>query len=483
MSRFATLTLALLLALGFCMPTTFAEEEPAPAPQPKEEEAKPEGDEKPAAETPKAVLKLVSAGAEPHAPLRFRPTVGSKVSIAAKLNGEFGAAGMGMQMPFGPIDVVIALEIGKGADDKHFAVNGVLEKVNAVADPNDPMAAGMKPMIDGLKGVTFTGEFNERGKWTKNPGANMKGVPSGSGQFAQLLTLLFGGVITEVPEEAVGIGGSWTHEVSNKMGTATIKTLTTYTVKSNAKGRVAVSYTEDRTGANYKMNLMGMELTVNSLVVKTTGEIQIDTALGLIVSGDLKMDNVQKTAEMGDITVKLAGTTKTSAGGAETQDPMAAIMALSMPGPKHEILKAFAGEWTATGKFWMGSPEPVTTEGTASNTLVNGGRHLRMKYSTQFPGTPAPFVGGGHLGHNNYKKQYEMTWLDNMSSGLELFKGAGSEDGKSIILKGTTDSPMGKHDVRYVYSQLDADTFEFKAYMVEGEKESLSMHIVYKRKK
>ena len=159
---------------------------------------------------------------------------------------------------------------------------------------------------------------------------------------------------------------------------------------------------------------------------------------------------------------------------------MAKMKAEGMPGPMHKHLQHMVGEWTTDGTFWMGGPEPTKSKGTSTIKWACGGRYLDIAYPGPF--ADMDFKGRGYMGHNNPKKQFEMIWVDNFGSGMDMKTGASSEDGKLITFKGFWEGPMGKLPVRTAFKAIDANSWSMTEYMTMGEQENKSMEIIYTRK-
>lgn len=322
MSRLPLYVLALILAIGLIAPATSADDEPAPAPVKPEEAEKPKDEEKPAedeaAGTGEPEIKIVEAGAEPRKALRFKPTPGSKLITDAHFVVGFNVGGMGGEMD---ITATAEMTIEKGAADAQYKLSGTFTKVEMKDDPNNPMAGQLKPMIDGLKGVTFEGEFNEHGKWVKNPGKNLGNVSPMSGQFAPMLAIVFGGIMLEVPTDAIGAGGSWTDKRDvTERGTA-MKSSSTYKVETVEGDRVSLSFTTTRSAENQKTQMMGMEVTVLKATGKGSGTLTLDLGLGVASTGTLKMEMVQETDAMGNMENSVEGKQTTKAAAAATTEP------------------------------------------------------------------------------------------------------------------------------------------------------------------
>lgn len=108
---------------------------------------------------------------------------------------------------------------------------------------------------------------------------------------------------------------------------------------------------------------------------------------------------------------------------ADMQKMMAEMMKLGQPGPNHEALKMFAGEWNATSKWYMPGQPPSVSSAESKAEMVLGGRYVHHNYEGQFE-MPGPdgkmqkmdFHGVGMMGYDNYQKKYVSIWTDNMST-------------------------------------------------------------------
>jgi len=151
----------------------------------------------------------------------------------------------------------------------------------------------------------------------------------------------------------------------------------------------------------------------------------------------------------------------------EQQKAMAAMMAAMKPGPEHATLAKMAGDWTITGKMWMDpSGAPVDMKpGTQHAEMILGGRYLTSAWNGEMMGMP--FEGHGLLGYDNFKKQYQMTWVDNMGTTISTAAGTADAAGKVITLMGKMDDPSTgakDQDAKYVYTIKDDKTVTFEMY-------------------
>jgi hypothetical protein len=169
---------------------------------------------------------------------------------------------------------------------------------------------------------------------------------------------------------------------------------------------------------------------------------------------------------------------------------MAAMMAkweaFKTPGEPHAGFEKLVGTWTATTTFWTTPDAPPTTgEGTAEFKTILGGRYLVQEYTGDFQGET--FHGMGITAYNNFRKEYEDIWIDDMGTGIFTSRGNFDESGKVLTMRGKADDPMsGRKDVpvRNVMTHTDENTQKMEMYGADPSgKEFKSMEIVYTRKK
>ncbi len=171
---------------------------------------------------------------------------------------------------------------------------------------------------------------------------------------------------------------------------------------------------------------------------------------------------------------------------ADPQKAMEAWMASMQPGKPHEFLKQFVGEWNTTTRIWMAGPgsPPMESAGTASFSLVFGGRFLKQESTGQMMGMP--MEGLGFTGYDNNRKLYFSSWIDSLSTGFYINSGNLDQTGTILTQFGTMDEPMtgeiGKM-VKYVTRVADADTVVFEIQEVLYGDPFTVVQIEYKRKK
>jgi hypothetical protein len=163
---------------------------------------------------------------------------------------------------------------------------------------------------------------------------------------------------------------------------------------------------------------------------------------------------------------------------------MEVYMKLATPGDQHKSLAAAEGNWDTLTKSWMDpSQPPVESKGTCTQKMILGGRFLQQDCASEMMGHP--FNGTGVTGYDNFKKKYVATWMDSMGTGVYMFEGTGTPDGKEITFHGGWEDPVeGPMKVRSVSKFVDANTSIFEMYGTgKSGKEMKMMEITYTRKK
>ncbi len=155
------------------------------------------------------------------------------------------------------------------------------------------------------------------------------------------------------------------------------------------------------------------------------------------------------------------------------------------PGPQHEMLKKWAGEWNAKVTLQMDpSQPPQVEESTSTLTMLMDGRYCQEVTSGHMMGQP--FNGLGITGYDNVLGKYVSTWIDNMGTGILTSTGTPDASGKVITWVGLMADPMtGKVKTERMVTRIADDdhrTFEMYGVPPGGKKEMKMMTIEYSRK-
>jgi hypothetical protein len=157
-----------------------------------------------------------------------------------------------------------------------------------------------------------------------------------------------------------------------------------------------------------------------------------------------------------------------------------AAMPMPKPGPEHELLKKGAGTWDAVIK--MGDQESKGTEG--AQMQMNG---LWLVYQFRCENMMgSPFQGAGATTWSPDEKKYVSTWVDSMSTDVDVAEGVASKDGKTITWTATTRDPMTRKKIQQKrvqeFKDDDHHTLTFYGPGPDG-KEAPAMSIEYTRRK
>jgi hypothetical protein len=169
----------------------------------------------------------------------------------------------------------------------------------------------------------------------------------------------------------------------------------------------------------------------------------------------------------------------------EVQAMMAAWEKAMTPGEQHARLAGhFEGTWDTTMRMWMEpGAEPTVSTGISTNTMVLGGRQLKMEFSGTF--MDMPFMGIGFTGYDNVTGKYTGTWTDNMSTGT--MHSTGSYDPASSTYTFTSEMPDPMHGgaivpVRETIRIVDADHHVMEMFETREGVEVRTMELEYRRR-
>ena len=164
---------------------------------------------------------------------------------------------------------------------------------------------------------------------------------------------------------------------------------------------------------------------------------------------------------------------------------MKAMQELGSPSEGHKALEPFAGTWTYTAQWWM-APDapPESMTGSATNSLIYGGRFLKQEFLGEAAGQPS-FEGIGFMGYDNIRKEYQSVWLDNMATGMMVGAGQFDIETKALTDHGDFSCPLtgeSHRQFRSVWTVVDQDHNTYESYMRTPEgQEFKSMEIRYTR--
>jgi hypothetical protein len=154
----------------------------------------------------------------------------------------------------------------------------------------------------------------------------------------------------------------------------------------------------------------------------------------------------------------------------------AAAQDMPKPGPEHEMLKKFEGQWNAKASF--GGQE---SNGTISFKVTLGGFWLLEHYKAELGGMS--FEGRGTTGYDPSKKKYIGTWVDSVNPRMMIMEGSFDKDGKLFTSTGDGFMDGKPMKLKSVYEFKDNDNIVFTMYQVADGKDQQLFQINMTRKK
>ncbi len=155
---------------------------------------------------------------------------------------------------------------------------------------------------------------------------------------------------------------------------------------------------------------------------------------------------------------------------------------------QYKILAESEGVWDADITMTLPGPDGKVTasksKGTETNRLI-GGKWLISDFKGEFANTP--FEGHGQNGYDVKKAKYVATWVDTMSTHIDLMEGTYDEKTKTLTLNADSEDPnSGKPMKLRLETQFKEDgTRVFTEYVqMEGQKDFAKvMEVTYTKRK
>jgi hypothetical protein len=121
----------------------------------------------------------------------------------------------------------------------------------------------------------------------------------------------------------------------------------------------------------------------------------------------------------------------------------------------------------------------MTSEGRMHADMVLGGRYLDATYTGDMMGMD--FEGRSWTGYDKQAGEYFSTWMDNMGTGVMVFRG-NVEDDALVMRAPHTDPVTGERQMHRTVQRMDDGKVVFEYFMApEGGEEFRTMEIVYTR--
>ena len=143
------------------------------------------------------------------------------------------------------------------------------------------------------------------------------------------------------------------------------------------------------------------------------------------------------------------------------------------PGPEHERLKSFAGDWDAEVKTFQPDGSPAAgppSKGVMHVKMILGDRFVQVNYDGEMdtggPAGKVPFHGTGLAGYDKGKKKYTSVWMDEMGTGMMITEGTADASGV-MTCEGAVTEPLSgiPMKVKEVSREIDKDHRKYELYM------------------
>ncbi len=169
----------------------------------------------------------------------------------------------------------------------------------------------------------------------------------------------------------------------------------------------------------------------------------------------------------------------------EIAEMMAAAARYTQPGPNHEVLKRFLGEWTWEMRFAGSPPDAPPMQGTTEATWLIEGRWIALSHAGTVMGMPNETFQ--LLGHDNFKQSFRYMQVSNMDTAMLTAEGDLTRAGDTLIVYGTLDEYLtGEHDkqVKYVWRFVSDDEIAHEVHDLHiGETDSKVIDVTMRRKR
>ena len=143
-------------------------------------------------------------------------------------------------------------------------------------------------------------------------------------------------------------------------------------------------------------------------------------------------------------------------------------------------LAALAEQWSVRQSLWLDpGSAPVVDHGTATWTMVLGGRHLRQNLRIA---SRQAFEGLGYIGYDDAVGRYDSSWMDTNFNGMIVTHGSYDAASRSYTFVGAMTGKDGQPvPMREVMRVDDPDHFACRYYETRHGREALVVRLDYTR--
>ncbi len=163
---------------------------------------------------------------------------------------------------------------------------------------------------------------------------------------------------------------------------------------------------------------------------------------------------------------------------AQTEQEMAAWMAMATPNANHEVLKQFEGSWKMDWAYRMTMEQPEEKgTGTAEHKMILGGRFIQIDGMVDMMGQAMKILQ--FIGYDNRKNEYFLIGMDEFGTYAMICKGAYDKNKKQFTFNGSDLDPMTKKEYPFrIVITFAGNKITNETFVSDGSKEFRMMEIV-----
>lgn len=162
------------------------------------------------------------------------------------------------------------------------------------------------------------------------------------------------------------------------------------------------------------------------------------------------------------------------------------MMKYGTPGPEHELLKKYAGDWDVEIISYPPAGQPQKSMGAMKGALIFDGRYVKMSFEGLMG--DMKFQGLEVVGYDLFKKMYTTFWIDSWNTAFTMT--SGSLDKSGLVLTETGMFPDAMTDGKTMQKVKNITTFmgdgkiKFEMFMVMPDGQDVKgMELTYTRKR
>jgi hypothetical protein len=167
----------------------------------------------------------------------------------------------------------------------------------------------------------------------------------------------------------------------------------------------------------------------------------------------------------------------------DKSEMMKKVEASGRPGPAHQALDAFVGDWKAEVRCWTDPDSPpMESRGSSKVSWIMNGRFLQENFQGEMMGQP--FNRRTVIGYDNTRQTFNSVWFDDVHTSMFVSEGKGDNGFKVITLEGKVSCPVtGRKEVpmKAVLNIINRDKHTFEMFDESKGESVRSMEIIYTR--